>query len=184
MLEIGTQAPDFTLPEPLTGQMVNQTDYRDRPLLVVFTCNHCPYVLHILKSFSAFASEIQKLGLAIVAINANDVENYVDDSPQNMVRLAHQYGFEFPYLYDESQQVAMAYQATCTPDFFLFDAQHRLVYRGQYDASRPGSDETVTGADLRSASHALLNNEKISDQQLPSVGCNIKWRAGNEPQSC
>ena len=182
MLEIGTQAPDFSLPEPLTGQIVNLSDYQNCPLLVVFSCNHCPYVLHILKSFSAYTGEIQKLGLAIVMINANDVENYADDSPQNMVRLAHQYGFEFPYLYDESQQVAIAYEAACTPDFFLFDAGHRLVYRGQYDASRPGNDEAITGADLRAASQALLNDDKIPDQQLPSVGCNIKWRAGNEPQ--
>ncbi len=182
MLDIGTQAPDFSLPEPLTGQIVTLSDYQDCPLLVVFSCNHCPYVLHILKSFSVYADEIQKLGLAIVMINANDVENYADDSPQNMVRLAHQYGFEFPYLYDESQQVAIAYEAACTPDFFLFDARHRLVYRGQYDASRPGNDEAITGADLRAASQALLNDDKIPDQQLPSVGCNIKWRAGNEPQ--
>ena len=182
MLEIGTQAPDFSLPEPLTGQIVNLSDYQGRPLLIVFSCNHCPYVLHILKSFSAYAGEIQGQGLAIVMINANDVENYADDSPQNMVRLAHQYGFEFPYLYDESQQVAIAYEAACTPDFFLFDARHRLVYRGQYDASRPGNDEAITGADLRAASQALLNDDKIPDQQLPSVGCNIKWRAGNEPQ--
>jgi peroxiredoxin len=182
MLDIGTQAPDFSLPEPLTGQTVQLSDYRDQPLLVVFSCNHCPYVLHMLESFSLFASEIQKRGLACLMINANDVENYADDSPQNMVRLAHQYGFEFPYLYDESQQVAIDYQAACTPDFFLFNAQHRLVYRGQYDTSRPGNDEAVTGADLKAASHALLSNEMIPDQQIPSVGCNIKWRAGNEPQ--
>ena len=182
MLDIGTQAPDFSLPEPLTGQTVQLSDYRNLPLLIVFSCNHCPYVLHMLKSFSVFASEIQMQGLACLMINANDVEKYTDDSPQNMVRLAHQYGFEFPYLYDESQQVATDYQAACTPDFFLFDAQHRLVYRGQYDASRPGNDEAVTGADLKAASHALLNNELIPDQQIPSVGCNIKWRTGNEPQ--
>lgn len=182
MLDIGTQAPDFSLPEPLTGQTVQLSDYRDQPLLVVFSCNHCPYVLHMLESFSLFASEIQKRGLACLMINANDVENYADDSPQNMVRLSHQYGLEFPYLYDESQQVAIDYKAACTPDFFLFDAQHRLVYRGQYDASRPGNDEAVTGADLKAASHALLSNEMIPDQQIPSVGCNIKWRAGNEPQ--
>lgn len=182
MLDIGTQAPDFSLPEPLTGQTVQLSDYRDQPLLVVFSCNHCPYVLHMLESFSLFASEIQKRGLACLMINANDVENYADDSPQNMVRLSHQYGLEFPYLYDESQQVAIDYKAACTPDFFLFNAQHRLVYRGQYDASRPGNDEAVTGADLKAASHALLSNEMIPDQQIPSVGCNIKWRAGNEPQ--
>jgi peroxiredoxin len=182
MLEIGTQAPEFNLPEPLTGQMVQLSDYQGCPLLMVFSCNHCPYVLHLLRSFSIFSSEIQKLGLACVMINANDVESYADDSPQNMVRLSNKYGFEFPYLYDDSQQVAIAYQAACTPDFFLFNAQHQLVYRGQFDSSRPGNDEPVNGADLKAASYALLNNEKISDQQLPSMGCNIKWRAGNEPQ--
>ncbi|MCZ6724074.1 MAG: thioredoxin family protein [Gammaproteobacteria bacterium] len=182
MLDIGTRAPDFNLPDPLSGNSVKLSDYEHNPLLVVFSCNHCPYVLHLLQSFSEYAREIQKQGLSVVMINANDIENYPQDSPENMIELAQQYGFEFPYLYDASQQVAIAYQAACTPDFFLFDASHRLVYRGQYDAARPGNDEAVTGVDLRAASQALLNSAAITAQQMPSMGCNIKWRAGNEPQ--
>ncbi len=182
MLDIGTRAPDFDLPEPVSGNSVKLSDYEHNPLLVVFSCNHCPYVLHLLQSFSDYAREIQKQGLSVVMINANDIENYPQDSPENMIELAQQYGFEFPYLYDASQQVAIAYQAACTPDFFLFDASHRLVYRGQYDAARPGNDEAITGVDLRAASQALLNSAAITAQQMPSMGCNIKWRAGNEPQ--
>jgi peroxiredoxin len=182
MLELGTKAPNFDLPNPLDGKSVALSDYRDRPLLVVFSCNHCPYVLHILKSFAEYTKEIQKSGISVVMINANNIENYPDDSPQKMIELVGQYEFNFPYLYDESQQVAIAYRAACTPDFFLFDSEHRLVYRGQYDGSRPGNNEVITGADLKSASHALLKNETIPTQQTPSMGCNIKWRSGNEPQ--
>jgi len=181
MLELGTTAPDFDLPDPLSGGSVSLSDYRDMPLLIVFSCNHCPYVLHLLKSFAEYAREAQKSGLSMVMINANDIDNYPADSPQKMIDLAKEYELDFPYLYDESQQVAMAYRAACTPDFFLFDSQHRLVYRGQYDASRPGNDEEITGVDLKSASQALLEDKAISAQQLPSMGCNIKWRAGNEP---
>ncbi len=181
MLELGTTAPDFDLPEPLSGGSVSLSDYRDMPLLIVFSCNHCPYVLHLLKSFAEYAREAQKSGLSMVMINANDIDNYPADSPQKMIDLAKEYELDFPYLYDESQQVAMAYRAACTPDFFLFDSQHRLVYRGQYDASRPGNDEEITGVDLKSASQALLEDKAISTQQLPSMGCNIKWRTGNEP---
>lgn len=181
MLELGTRAPDFDLPDPLSGGSVSLSDYRDMPLLIVFSCNHCPYVLHLLKSFTAYAREAQKSGLSVVMINANDIDNYPADSPQKMIDLAKEYELDFPYLYDESQQVAMAYRAACTPDFFLFDSQHRLVYRGQYDASRPGKDEEITGVDLKSACQALLEDKAISAQQLPSMGCNIKWRAGNEP---
>ncbi|GBF28477.1 thiol-disulfide oxidoreductase ResA [bacterium MnTg03] len=181
MLELGTRAPDFDLPDPLSGGSVSLSDYRDMPLLIVFSCNHCPYVLHLLKSFTAYAKEVQKSGLSVVMINANDIDNYPADSPQKMIDLAKEYELDFPYLYDESQQVAMAYRAACTPDFFLFDSQHRLVYRGQYDASRPGKDEEITGVDLKSACQALLEDKTISAHQLPSMGCNIKWRAGNEP---
>ncbi len=181
MLELGSRAPDFDLPDPLSGGSVSLSDYRDMPLLIVFSCNHCPYVLHLLKSFAEYAREAQKSGLSMVMINANDIDNYPADSPQKMIDLAREYELDFPYLYDESQQVAMAYRAACTPDFFLFDSQHRLVYRGQYDASRPGNDEEITGVDLKSASQALLDDKAISAQQLPSMGCNIKWRAGNEP---
>ena len=182
MLDIGTRAPDFDLPDPVSGNSVRLSDYQHKPLLVVFSCNHCPYVLHLLQSFSEYAREIQQQGLSIVMINANDIENYPQDSPQKMIELAQQHGFDFPYLYDASQQVAIAYEAACTPDFFLFDASHRLVYRGQYDAARPGNDEAITGVDLKTASQALLNSEAITEQQIPSMGCNIKWRAGNEPQ--
>jgi len=181
MLELGTRAPDFDLPDQLSGGSVSLSDYRDMPLLIVFSCNHCPYVLHLLKSFAEYAREAQKSGLSVVMINANDIDNYPADSPQKMIDLAKEYELDFPYLYDESQQAAMAYRAACTPDFFLFDSQHRLVYRGQYDASRPGNDEEITGVDLKSASQALLEDKAISAQQLPSMGCNIKWRAGNEP---
>ena len=182
MLELGTKAPDFSLPDPLGGGLVSLSDYREMPLLIVFSCNHCPYVLHLLQSFSEFAREALKSGLSVVMINANDIDNYPADSPQKMVDLVTEYKLDFPYLYDESQQVATAYQAACTPDFFLFDSQHRLVYRGQYDASRPGNDVEITGMDLKSACQALLEDKAISTQQLPSMGCNIKWRDGNEPQ--
>ncbi len=181
MLELGTRAPDFDLPDPLSGGSVSLSDYRDMPLLIVFSCNHCPYVLHLLKSFAEYAREAQKSGLSVVMINANDIDNYPADSPQKMIDLTKEYELDFPYLYDESQQVAMAYRAACTPDFFLFDSQHKLVYRGQYDASRPGKDEEINGVDLKSACQALLEDKTISAQQLPSMGCNIKWRAGNEP---
>ena len=182
MLELGTKAPDFSLPDPTGGGLVSLSDYREMPLLIVFSCNHCPYVLHLLQSFSEFAREARKSGLSVVMINANDIDNYPADSPQKMIDLVTEYKLDFPYLYDESQQVATAYQAACTPDFFLFDSQHRLVYRGQYDASRPGNDVEITGMDLKSACQALLEDKAISSQQLPSMGCNIKWRDGNEPQ--
>ena len=182
MLELGTSAPDFSLPEPASGKPVGLDDFSGKPLLVAFSCNHCPFVLHILGRFAEFADEYQARGLSIVMINANDVSNYEDDSPEKMVQLVGQYQLHFPYLYDESQQVAMAYRAACTPDFFLFDDAHKLVYRGQFDAARPGNDVPVTGQDLRRAVDALLAGNKISEQQIPSLGCNIKWKAGNEPE--
>lgn len=181
MLEIGTPAPPFSLPEPISGKQVSLSDYVDRPLLIVFSCNHCPYVLHIIDSFGEFANAAQHRGLGVVMINSNDVDGYPADSPEKMIDLAKKRGFEFPYLYDETQQVALAYRAACTPDFFLFDTSHRLVYRGQYDASRPGNDVAVSGRDLKAAVDALLAGNPLSQQQIPSVGCNIKWRAGNEP---
>lgn len=181
MLGIGTQAPDFSLPEPASGNKLSLADYAGKPLLVVFSCNHCPYVLHILESFTEFANEAQRQGLAVVMISANDITGYPADSPPKMAQLAQAYGFEFPYLYDESQQVARAYQAACTPDFFLFDSAHRLVYRGQYDASRPGNQVAIDGCDMRAAVDALLASNAPAGDQIPSVGCNIKWRAGNEP---
>lgn len=181
MLELGTSAPDFSLAEPATGNMIGLADYNDSPLLVVFSCNHCPYVLHILGQFSAYAKKYQEKGLSVVMINSNDVKNYADDSPEKMVELISKYDLQFSYLYDESQQVATAYRAACTPDLFLFDSQHKLVYRGQFDASRPANDTPVTGDDLIAATEALLNNKPVPADQVPSLGCNIKWKPGNEP---
>jgi peroxiredoxin len=182
MLEIGTQAPDFSLPDPASGATVSRSDYAGRPLLVVFSCNHCPYVLHIIDSFTGFANALPERGVGVVMISANDVANYPQDGPREMAEFARQHGLEFPYLYDESQQVARAYKAACTPDLYLFDAEHRLVYRGQYDASRPGNSIAVDGSDLKAAVDDLLSGREISAEQIPSVGCNIKWRAGNEPE--
>ncbi len=145
MLDIGTSAPDFSLSEPATGRQVNRKDFFNKPLLVIFSCNHCPYVIHILESLTAFANEARGRGLAVVMINSNDVANYADDSPHKMIELSKQYGFEFPYLYDESQSVAQAYRAACTPDFFLFNEGHELVYRGQYDGARPGNEIVIYG---------------------------------------
>jgi len=181
MLEIGSQAQNFSLPEPASGNQVSLTDFKGKPLLVIFSCNHCPYVLHIIESFTEFANQAQQRGLAVVMINSNDVAGYPADSPAKMIELAQRQGFEFPYLYDESQQVASAYRAACTPDFFLFDSSHRLVYRGQYDGSRPGNNVAVSGSDMLSAVDALFSGSDIPADQVPSVGCNIKWRAGNEP---
>lgn len=181
MLELGTQAPAFSLPEPASGKSVSNSDFSGQPLLIVFACNHCPYVIHIIEQFSQFAEEYLDKGLHTVMINANDVDNHPDDSPQKMVELAAKYRFTFPYLYDENQQVAKDYRAACTPDLFLFDADHRLVYRGQFDASRPRNNEPVNGQDLRKAADRLLQGKEMPSQQLPSMGCNIKWKAGNEP---
>ena len=181
MLEVGTEAPPFSLPEPASGNQVSLSDYSGKPLLVVFSCNHCPYVLHILDSFTEFANAAQHRGLETVMINSNDVTAYPADSPEKMVEMALKRGFEFPYLYDESQQVAQSYQAACTPDFFLFDADHRLIYRGQYDGSRPGNSVAVSGSDMKAAVDALLAGTLPSGEQIPSMGCNIKWRADNVP---
>jgi len=181
MLELGTQAPDFSLPEPATGHTLRRSDFAGQPLLVIFSCNHCPYVLHIIEALADFARDYSARGLSVVMINANDVANYADDSPQKMVELAQAMNFTFPYLYDENQAVAKAYRAACTPDLFLFDASHKLVYRGQFDGARPGNDVVVSGEDLRRAADQLLNGEEIASEQIPSMGCNIKWKAGNEP---
>jgi peroxiredoxin len=180
MLDLGTAAADFSLPDTL-GNIISLNDYQAEPLLLVFACNHCPYVLHILKEFSVMMREYKKRGLATVMINSNDVNSYPDDSPQKMLELSNQYQFSFPYLFDESQQVAKAYKAACTPDFFLFDRSHQLFYRGQFDASRPGNDDPVDGSDLKAAIEQLLLGHNSPQQQLPSMGCNIKWKPGNEP---
>jgi peroxiredoxin len=182
MLELGVQAPDFQLPEPATGRTVSLEDFKEAPaLLVIFMCNHCPYVKHIRGALADFAREYQPKGLAVVGINANDVQNYPDDGPEKMVEEVESQGYLFPYLYDETQAVAKAYKAACTPDFFLFNKDRKLVYRGQFDDSRPGNNLPVTGKDLRSAVEAALSGQAISSEQRPSMGCNIKWKPGNEP---
>ncbi len=182
MLALGTPAPDFRLEEPATGRTVARADFEGaRALLVVFLSNHCPFVKHIADALSAFGREYGAKGLAMVGINANDVANYPEDSPERMKDEVALRGYTFPYLFDETQEVARAYQAACTPDFFLFDGERKLVYRGQFDASRPGNDEPITGRDLRRACDAVLAGELVSADQTPSIGCNIKWKAGNEP---
>ncbi len=182
MLELGSQAIDFSLPDPSTNESVSLADFSDQPVLIAFICNHCPYVIHIMDEFSAFAKEYGEKGLKIIAINANDVENYADDSPEKMVEFVKQYDLNFPYLYDETQETAKAYTAACTPDFFMYDTAGKLVYRGQFDAARPKSDTPVTGADMRAAADALLAGNAPDSDQIPSLGCNIKWKAGNEPE--
>ena len=182
MLELGTPAPDFSLLDPATNQQVSLADFAGKPLLVAFICNHCPYVILIKEAFSEFAKTYQEKGIAVVAINANDVANYPDDSPEKMVEDVKEFGYTFPYLYDESQEVALKYQAACTPDFFMFDAEHKLYYRGQFDDARPNTDIAVTGSDMISAANDLLAGNPAPEGQKPSLGCNIKWKSGNEPQ--
>jgi peroxiredoxin len=181
MVPLGTQAPSFSLPDT-EGKIVSLDDYKEAPaLLVVFLCNHCPFVKHVLPQFVELAGDFQQRGVGIVGISSNDVSNYPDDSPEKMAELSRTMDFPFPYLYDESQQVARDYGAACTPDFYLFDREARLVYRGQMDDSRPGNGRPVTGADLRAAMDAVLEGRALPDDQKPSIGCNIKWKAGNEP---
>ncbi|MCK5897195.1 MAG: thioredoxin family protein [Cocleimonas sp.] len=181
MVELGTKAPDFSLLEPATGNKVSLTNFSDQPILIAFICNHCPYVIQLKDVFASFASEYKDKGLVVIAINANDAEKYPDDSPEKMIEEVDQYHYTFPYLYDETQAVAQAYQAACTPDFYLFDHHHRLYYRGQFDAARPGNSEPVTGEDMIVAVNALLAGASAPEKQLASLGCGIKWKAGNEP---
>lgn len=182
MLPLGTVAPDFALPDAVSGRTVSLGDAKDsKALLVMFLCNHCPYVKHIQAGLAQMAKDFQARGVAVVAISSNDAMNYPDDSPENMKGEAQRAGYTFPYLFDESQSVARAYRAACTPDFFLFDAQRELVYRGQMDDARRGNDLPVTGKDLRAAVEAVLSGKPVSPNQIPSLGCNIKWKPGNEP---
>jgi peroxiredoxin len=182
MLPIGTAAPDFKLPDAVTGKTVSLADFRGKPLLVMFICNHCPFVKHIRGGLAQLGRDYQSRALGIVAISSNDVDNYPDDSPEKMKEEAKKNGYVFPYLYDATQNVAKAYRAACTPDFFLFDTEHRLVYRGQLDDSRPSNALPVTGKDLRAAIDALLSGKEVPANQKPSIGCNIKWKTGQEPE--
>lgn len=181
MLELGTVAAYFSLPDPATGRVVSLDEFVGQPLVVAFICNHCPYVKHIVRQFSVMARLYQAKGVAFVAINSNDVINYPDDSHEMMVKFGSEHSFTFPYLYDESQMIAKAYRAACTPDIYLFDETHRLVYRGQFDDSRPRNEVPVTGQDLSGAIDALLKGRPIPSEQKASLGCNIKWRPGNQP---
>ena len=183
MMELGTKAPTFNLPDT-KGNEISADDVKGKNgLLVIFMCNHCPFVKLIKKELSAFAKEYREKGIGIAAINANDAENYPDDRPEKMKEEVERFGYTFPYLHDESQEVAKSYGAACTPDFFLFNDNLELVYRGQFDDARPGNDNEVTGKDLRRAVDALLRGGQIpGEEQKPSIGCNIKWKKGNEPE--
>jgi|TARA_B100000809_G_C15076166_1_gene507896 peroxiredoxin len=182
MLPLGTHAPDFSLVN-VDGKMVSLSDFDGAPaLVVIFMCNHCPFVKHIADELARFGGDYQPRGTAIVAISSNDVSLHPEDSPEQMVHEVEQQGYTFPYLYDETQEVAVAYRAACTPDFFVFDKDQKLVYRGQLDSSRPESGIPVTGEDLRQAVDEVLAGHAVSADQTPSIGCNIKWKVGAEPQ--
>lgn len=181
MLSLGTRAPDFSLVN-VDGSTVSRSQFSGKPLLVIFMCNHCPFVIHIRSALQRFAAEYQNKGLGIVGISSNDVTAFPQDGPEKMKEESRSAGYTFPYLFDGTQDVARAYKAACTPDIFLFDADHSLVYRGQFDSSRPGNGLPVTGADLRAACDAVLAGKLVSDEQRASIGCNIKWRPGHEPE--
>lgn len=178
MLELGTIAPDFALPDAVSGNTVRRDDYKGKKaLLVFFICPHCPFVKHIEEGLAALGKDYAQQPIGIVAISSNDALQYPTDSPEGLKQQAETFGFTFPYLYDESQDVAKAYSAACTPDFFLFDGEFKLVYRGQFDASRPGKVIPVTGKDLRAAIDLVLAGKPVPTEQHPSIGCNIKWKA-------
>jgi peroxiredoxin len=181
MLPLGTHAPDFKLPDT-NGKMISLADFKNAPaLLVIFMCNHCPYVIHIRAGIAQLARDYTVKNIAIVGINSNDAKNYPADSPAKMKDEVKNAGYIFPYLYDESQAAAKSYRAACTPDIFLFDKNQKLVYRGQFDDSRPGNGIPVTGKDLRAALDSVLASKSVSPNQNASIGCNIKWKTGNEP---
>ncbi len=182
MLSLGTSAPDFFLPDAVSGKIVSLNDFKDKKaLLVMFICHHCPYVQHVKKELAQISKDCQYKNIGIVAISANDITAHSDDSPEYLKEMAKDEGFIFAFAYDEIQAVAKAYKAACTPDFFLFDQERKLVYRGQLDDSRPGNYLPVTGKDLRNAIDSLLADKSINSIQKPSLGCNIKWKEGNEP---
>jgi len=182
MLDLGTLAPDFQLPDVVSGETISLESFAGKKgLLAMFICCHCPFVKHVQDELARLGQDYQDKSLAIVAINANDVANYPDDAPDRMKEMAATLGFTFPFCYDASQETAKTYTAACTPDFFLFDGDRRLVYRGQLDNSRPSTDIPVTGQDLRAAINALLGDQPVSSEQKPSIGCNIKWKSGNAP---
>lgn len=181
MMPLGTKAPSFSLKDT-GGRPVSLDDFKEaKALLVIFMCNHCPYVKHVSKGLAALTKEYMAKGVAVVGINSNDVEKYSEDNPANMAKEAKMAGYSFPYLFDETQAVAKAYRAACTPEFYVFDKDKKLVYRGQMDASRPGNNIPVKGVDLRRALDAVLSGDEVPGEQRPGMGCNIKWKPGNEP---
>ncbi len=182
MLELGTPVPCFDLVSPAHERKFSYDDFRGKPLLVIFMCNHCPYVKHLLDGLSDYAREYSLLGMGIIAINSNDVEKYPADGPERMLELCRYYDLHFPYVLDSSQEVAKAFKAICTPEFFLFGSDEKLVYRGQFDDSRPRNDIPVSGKDLRAASDLLLAGGSPDLDQKPSIGCSIKWRPGQAPR--
>jgi peroxiredoxin len=182
MLDLGTPLPSFSLPD-FNGKVVSDADVKgSKALLVAFICEHCPFVRHVRSEFARFAKEYEAQGLKVVAIMSNSIEEFPQDGPEGMKKEAQEAGYIFPYLFDKDQQVAKAFKAACTPDLFLFDSNRRLAYRGQFDGSRPKNDVPVTGADLRAAADAVLAGKAPSETQRPSMGCNIKWYPGNEPE--
>lgn len=182
MLPLGTKAPDFSLTDVASRKNISLQTFEDKKaLLVIFMCRHCPFVQHVKKEIARIGNDYQAKSLGIVAISANDIENYPDDAPASLKEMAQELGFVFPFCYDETQNIAKTYTAACTPDFFLFDKNRKLVYRGQLDDSRPSNNIPVTGKDLRTAIDAVLLDQKVNPNQKPSIGCNIKWKPGNEP---
>ena len=181
MLPLGTPAPDFNLAEPASGRNRSLGDFAAPTLVVMFICNHCPFVIHVRDEITRLARDYAPRGVDFVAINANDVAGYPQDGPEEMAKLVRELGWGFPFLLDETQTVARAYHAACTPDFYVFDAAHKLRYRGQLDDSRPSNGRPVTGVDLRAAIDAVMAGKPVPEPQLPSIGCNIKWKAGSEP---
>jgi hypothetical protein len=181
MLPLGTRLPEFALTDTVSGKSLGSSELQRGPLVVSFICNHCPFVKHIRAELAVFGDYCREQGVGMIAVNSNDVVSYPEDSPENMAREAREFGYHFPYLYDASQAVAQAFQAACTPDFYVFDKEGRLAYRGQFDDSRPANGVPVTGRDLRAAVDALVRGERPSDDQKPSLGCNIKWKSETAP---
>lgn len=183
LLELGTKAPEFRLPDVVSGKTISLDTFAEKKaLLVMFICRHCPYVQHIKEELARLGRDYSSKSVGIVAISSNDANQYPEDRPERLKAMAQELGFNFPFCYDETQEVAKAYRAACTPDFYLFDQDRKLVYRGQLDDSRPGNGIPVTGKDLRAAIEAVLEGRPVSPVQKPSIGCNIKWKPGNEPQ--
>jgi len=177
MIPLGTKAPDFNLPDAVSDSEMNLEQLKsDKATVIMFICNHCPYVKHVQQGLVELANDYISKGVSFIAINSNDVKNYTEDSPDNMKKVAERLGYPFPYLFDETQEIAKAYDAACTPDFYIFDEGLKLIYRGQMDDSRPGNGEPVTGRDIRKALDQILDGTTVSEDQIPSIGCNIKWK--------